>query len=197
MYKGKRENPKTTAGAKRKTVLVVSLVLILTMSIGATIAWLVDTTDPKVNAFTPGFVPPEIDEGFDGDVKEDVTVTNTGNVSAYIRAAIVATWQDDQGNIAPKAPVLGEDYSMTLASGTNWSEKQTDGYYYYKLPVAAGGTTGILIDEAKPLVPYDDYHLVIEIMTQTIQSEGVNSEGKTPVELAWGEAAARLVGAIE
>ena len=52
--------------------------------------------------------------------------------------------------------------------------------------VAAQGTTDVLIDEAEPIAPNGDYHLVIEILTQTIQSEGVDSKGNKPIELAWG-----------
>ena len=196
MYQGKRTSSKSNSRIKRKLAVMVSILLLLSAGFGATIAWLVDNTDDVQNVFTPAEVPPTIAEDFDGEVKQDVNVENTGNVSAYIRAAIVVTWQDADGNVAPETPVPGKDYSISLAEG-NWSAKQDDGYYYYKNAVKAGKTTSALIEEAKQIAEYGDYKLVIEILAQTIQADGVDSNGKTPVELAWGEDAARLVGAIE
>lgn len=202
MYNGKRVNKKTVAGAKRKAALLVSLVLLFTMTIGASVAFLIDATQEEKNVFTPAEVPPTIVETWPDDhlVKQNVKVTNTGNISAYIRAAIVVTWQDSQGNVAPVAPVLGTDYTMTLAEG-NWSAKQDDGYYYYKGAVAANDpdsdtdTTGVLIKEAKQLVDNGEYTLVIEILAQTIQADGISSDGKTPVRIAWGKNAESLVTA--
>lgn len=189
MYNGKRVKSGSTKHFRRSLALAASLVLLMSLGIGATLAWLTDTTKDVENVFTPAAVPPEIEETKPEDndnVKENVKVKNQGNVSAYIRAAIVVTWQDDNGNVAPELPVLNTDYTMTLATGTNWSQKQADGYYYYLEPVAAQGTTDVLIDEAEPIAPNGDYHLVVEILTQTIQSEGVDSKGNKPIELAWG-----------
>ena len=46
--------------------------------------------------------------------KKNVTVTNTGNVDAFIRAAIIVTWKDSAGNIAATVPVEGYDYNLKL-----------------------------------------------------------------------------------
>lgn len=189
MYSGNYSRKKSKKhGHKRITAILLTMVILIAVGIAGTIAYLQTSSADVINEFTPGFVPPEIEEIKPEDnenVKKNVSVKNGGNVSAYVRAAIVATWQNDQGNVAPEVPVLGEDYSMTLASDTNWSGKQGDGYYYYKLPVAAGSSTGILIDAAEPLTEYEGYHLVIEILAQTIQSEGVASNGEKPVYQAW------------
>jgi len=203
MYNGKRVNKKTAARAKRKTALLVSLILLFTMTMGATVAFLIDATQEEKNVFTPAEVPPTIVETWPDDhkVKENVKVTNLGNVDAYIRAAIVVTWQDAQGNVAPVVP--GEDdYTLEISTTGGWSAKQADGYYYYLSPVAANDpksdadTTGVLISRATQDVEKEGYTLSIEILAQTIQVEGTDANGKTPVELAWGEAAAKLVGAI-
>lgn len=66
----------------------------------------------------------------------------------------------------------GTDYSITLAENTKWIQG-ADGYYYYQLPVAPQGSTGVLIEECELLknasVP-DGYHLSVEIVASAIQS---------------------------
>lgn len=190
MYNGKRVNKRTAARAKRKTALLVSLILLFTMTMGATVAFLIDQTQEEKNVFTPAEVPPTIVEKFENNVKENVRVTNLGDVDAYIRAAIVVTWQDTQGNVAPVVP--GEDdYTLEISTTDGWSAKQADGYYYYLSPVAANDpksdadTTGVLISKATQNVEMDGYTLSIEILAQTIQVEGTDAKGNRPIELAW------------
>lgn len=83
-------------------------------------------------------------------------------------------------------------------NANQWVEGN-DGYYYYKEKVEAGKPTDILFTDCKVCpcadIP-DGYSLSIEIMGQSIQADGRDGEGKTPVELAWGTEAAELVGAI-
>jgi len=169
---------------RKAIVMMVSLALVLVMAIGGTLAYLIDSDNSVVNKFLPSDVPNEITEDFDGTVKKDVAVTNNGNVSAFVRAKIVVTWQDASGNVGPTLPVLGTDYSMDIPANTGWV-KQGD-YYYYTQPVAAKATTGVLIAEAKQLAANEGYQLSIDILTQSVQSEGVDDKGNKPVELAWG-----------
>ena len=203
MYNGKRVNPKTAAHAKRKATLLVSLVLILTMGIGATLAFLVDSTDDVENVFEPGRVPPTVVEEFDGDVKNNVAVKNNGNVDAFIRVAVVANWVEVEvdedgdpvlvdgkyvptGNIAPVVPVKDTDYEWTTPEDTKWFYK--DGYYYYSEAVASGENTENLFTNCKleeGVTPPEGYQLSIEILAQTIHAEGMDSEGKRPVEEQW------------
>ena len=80
---------------KKSLLLVAGIVLMLTIAIGGTIAYIVTNTQPVVNTFTPGGVPIEINEKFDGTTKSDVTIKNKGNVPAYIRAKIIVTWKNE------------------------------------------------------------------------------------------------------
>lgn len=186
MYKGKhtRKIPRH----KRLSALAVSLALLLTMGIGATLAWLSDTTPGLVNEFTPVSDPPEVTESFEGTLKKDVQVINKGNIPAYIRAAIVATWQKvdaeghTTGELAPDAPVLGTDYTLTLAD-SGW--QQQGGYHYCLTSVEPSEMTPELIESATQLREKDGYKLVIEILAQTIQSDGTDKWGNKPIELAW------------
>lgn len=161
---------------KRKSLLLVAgIVLMLTIAIGGTIAYLVANTDPVVNTFTPGEVPITIQETFNGTTKSNVYVTNNGNVSAYIRAKIIVTWKDKDGNVSAIKPVLGTDYSMSTGGG--WT-KESDGFYYYSVFVGAGKSTGYLINSCTRIgAPPAGYDLSVEIIAESIQAEGMSVNG--------------------
>lgn len=161
---------------KRLATLLVSLLLVLGVAVGGTVAFLSTRTDSKVNTFTPSEVTCAVTETFENNVKSQVAVKNTGDTTAFIRAAINVTWMSNQDaanqTVSAKVPVKDTDYSITFAKNTNWIQG-ADGYYYYKLPVAPQGSTGVLIGECKlqnnASVP-DGYHLSVEIVASAIQS---------------------------
>lgn len=177
-------------GYKRITGILLSLVLLITAGVVGTIAYIQTSTPDVANTFTPGYVPPVINETKPSEsnnwTKSNVTVTNNGNVAAYIRVAVAATWRDKDGNIAPFSVATG-DYTVTPATPANGWVKHTDGYYYYTQPVAAKDTTLTLFDTVK----YDKnahpgYELHFQIAASTIQADGEDAKGNKPVELAWG-----------
>ncbi len=161
---------------KRLATLLVSLLLVLGVAVGGTVAFLSTRTDSKENTFTPSKVTCEVTETFNNNVKSQVAVKNTGDTTAFIRAAINVTWMSNQDaanqTVSAKVPVKDKDYSITFAKNTNWI-KGADGYYYYQLPVDPQGSTGELIKECKlqenASVP-DGYHLSVEIVASAIQS---------------------------
>ena len=76
-----------------------------------------------------------------GNVKSNVVITNTGNTSGYIRAAVTAYWQKEING--EDVIVKNCDYTNegTLTGpGTDWI-KGDDGYYYYKYGVKGGKAT--------------------------------------------------------
>lgn len=161
---------------KRLATLLVSLLLVLGVAVGGTVAFLSTRTDSKENTFTPSKVTCEVTETFKNNVKSNVAVKNTGDTTAFIRAAINVTWMSNQDaanqTVSAKVPVKDKDYSITFAKNTNWI-KGADGYYYYQLPVDPQVSTGELIKECKlqenASVP-DGYHLSVEIVASAIQS---------------------------
>lgn len=167
---------------KRLATLLVSLLLVLGVAVGGTVAFLSTRTDSKENTFTPSKVTCAVTETFNNNVKSNVAVQNTGDTTAFIRAAINVTWMKDaetgteyeaaDQTVSAKVPVKDTDYSIKLADNTNWIEG-ADGYYYYKLPVDPQDSTGVLIEECKlqnnASVP-DGYHLSVEIVASAIQS---------------------------
>ena len=99
-----------------------------------------------------------ITDQFTSTVKDNVVITNTGNTAAFIRAAIIGQWVDQNGK-----PVFGytnykdglpepaeikswyDDFAnggtyfgtFDTLPGTDWV-KGTDGYFYYTKPVEPG-----------------------------------------------------------
>lgn len=152
--------------------LLASLLLILGVIVGGTIAFLADRSGDVINTFTPSQVTTEVTEVIDGTTKSNVQIKNTGDTEAWIRAAVVVTWQDAAGNVYGKKPVEGTDYSILCGTGWRLGE---DGFYYWLSSVAAGSETGNLIDScttAKTITEGETtYYLAVEIIGSGIQSK--------------------------
>lgn len=165
---------------QKKTLLIGSLALILAITIGGSIAYLLASTEEVSNTFTAATLTTEIDEEIDGNVKNNVKVINKGNIDAYIRAVVVITWQNEEGEVWGTKPVEGMDYEITWTCD-NWF-KASDGFYYYKDPVAPGDSTKILFTGCQlkeNVTPPNGYSLNVEIIGSGIQALGViNIDGE-------------------
>ncbi len=188
MYKGKYEGRHSKANAQRMcgktyhrdklTALILATTLLLAMAIGGTVAWLIAKETPITNTFKPSTVACEVTENFNGTVKSSVNVKNTGDTEAYIRVKLVTYRTNDQGQHIGGTASLP---SFTL--GENWVE--SGGYYYYTLPVAAGGKPASNLTESIPLtttyVDADGGHQSIDVLAEAIQSGPAQAVGQ-----AWG-----------
>ena len=170
---------------KKVILLAVSLLLILSAAIGGTVAYLIDQTGSITNTFTPVKVTPGINENFDRSVKNDVQITNTGDIPAYIRVKVVVTWKDKDDNVYGAAPAPGTDYTWQIP-GTDWV-KDSDGFYYYTKPVPAGEKTSVLLTACQPVAGRAPagYSLSVDIHAQAIQAEPT-----TAVTSAWNNVTA-------
>lgn len=180
MKQGKYSN-----GSRRKLrkpfIVLVSCVLLLGLVIGGTAALLIDKSENVVNKFNPSQVTTYVEETRDGSIKKNVMIKNTGDTTAYIRAAVVVTWQNADGDVYGQVPVLGTDYTIvyktTTEPGANKWIKAADGFYYYTSPVKSvvedkdHCTTDILITSCSPVdgrAP-EGYYLNVEILGSGIQ----------------------------
>lgn len=156
---------------KRNLVLLVSLILVLCLTAGGTLAYLTAQTDSVVNTFTPASSSTTIVEEFNDPVKEYAKVTNTSqdNVTVYIRAQVVVTWKDNDGNVLGETPVPGVDYEVTYPDNTGWFN--VGDYYYYSEKVVKDASTGNLLTNGRALKNKDGYNLSIEILAQSIQAD--------------------------
>lgn len=165
-----------------KGILLTALLVAVCVGIGGTTAYLTDRTPYIVNTLQPGRVPPYITEEFDGLIKRNVRVKNEGNTDAFVRAFTVISWKDREGNIAPEIPTENLDYSIVWAD-SGW--KKLGDYYYCTTAVAPESMTPVLIEKVQQKAEKTGYDLVVDIVAQTIQVKGTDSQGKTPAEIAW------------
>ena len=165
---------------KRMAVLLLAMAALLCAAVGGTTAYLVDVTQPVANTFTVPSLETEIREKFDRAVKNSVRIANTGEIAAYVRAAVVVSWKNAAGHILAQRPVAGRDYSISWTKN-GWIER--GGFFYYTAPVAPGGETGVLFTACRPLqaAPAEGYALHVEIISEAVQAEPVDA-----VRNAWG-----------
>ena len=164
---------------KRTVILLASLTLLMGLTIGSTAAYLITHTSQVTNTFTPAKVSCHITEKFAPDgKKEEVKIKNTGNVDAYIRAKVIISWTDADGNIVP-APFDDPDFT----TGDNWSK--VDNIYYYSLRVAPKDSTTNLINSIAPTGDTKGYRLKVDIIADAIQADGIASSAQD----AWAGAA--------
>ena len=160
---------------QKKLLIIIIAVLVTVMSVtGATIAYIYTETPPVENSFEPVYVSCKVEEQFDGTVKSNVAVRNTGNIDAYVRATFVIMWVADDGSVYGKAPVLGTDYSIVYGS-PKWT-LGSDGFYYYANPVSGGDVTDVLVEaiRIKGTAP-EGYSLVVHVTATAIQSTPANA----------------------
>lgn len=165
-----------------KLILILSsLLLTVCLSIGTTYAYLLSRSETVTNTFTPGTAGNTIEESFENDVKKDVKVKNTGNINAFIRATIIITWQNKEGEVYPVLPEKGTDYDITLNPDNGWFENK--GIYYCKTEVAPGASTPVLIKECTQKIANapKGYGLNVEILSSSVQSLP-----RSAVKDAWG-----------
>ena len=173
MSKHRNQNKKCTV-RRRSIILLVSLLSVIALSIGTTLAFIFTNTSKVENTFNPTRVSCDVTEEFENNIKTNVSIKNTGNTDAYIRAAVIVTWVNNDGNVYATAPQKGTDYTITLADGFSESWLiDKNGFYYCKALVAPDSDTPLLIKECKVIegkTP-EGYHLSVEILASAIQSE--------------------------
>ncbi len=127
--------------------------------------------------------------------KYGILMENTGNVTAYLRCALVANWVYDDPNTAANENVIvsacdifktGKFYKNEdggYGFKNNWLVGD-DGYIYYADPVPAQKATKYSLFheyEAPETTPFKDAHLEIAIALQGVQFD----ESKACVKAAW------------
>lgn len=181
-------------GRAKALLLIASLAVLLTATVGSTAAWLVSKPAAVENNFVPGKVACQVLEDFGTEsgtsVKRNVRVKNTGNTDAYIRVLLVFTWKDDAGNIFSNKPQEGKDYQIVMDDLTDWIMQKSDAglYFYYKKPVAPDAETGKLIDSLRQIAGVTGpengkYKLSVDILADAVQADPPEA-----VEESWGVA---------
>lgn len=156
-------------GRGRLAMMVLSIVLLLGVAIGGTIAWLSTKTTTVTNTFTPAKVTCDVTENFNEDtgVKTNVNVTNTGNIDVYIRVKLVTYRTNDAGQ-----HIGGTAELPKFTPGENWVKYGK--YYYYTLPVAPGKKPADNLADSmtleKSYKDADGGKQALDVMAEAIQS---------------------------
>ena len=171
-------------GRAKALLLIASLAVLLTATVGSTAAWLVSKPAAVENDFVPGKVACEVLEDFGAEsgasVKRNVRVKNTGNTDAYIRVLLVFTWKDKDGNIFSNKPQEGIDYQINMDNMylTDWIMQKSDTgvYFYYKKRVAPSAETGKLIESLYQIdgvtgPENGTYKLSVDILADAVQAD--------------------------
>lgn len=181
MYRDKHEawRSEKTAHKGRLNATIISMVLILTLAVGGTIAFLSTKTDPVVNTFNPSQVTCSVVEDFDGKAKTNVNVENTGDIPAFIRVKLVTYRTNDVGQ-----HIGGTASLPAFTLGTGWVK--CGDYYYYTCPVAPEETPADSLAEVIKLTEnytdVDGGHQSIDVIAEAIQAGP-----EAAVKAAWGD----------
>ena len=163
---------------KKIQLLILSLLVVTTVTVGGTVAYLTTNTDPVVNTFEPSHVTCEVTENFNGETKSNVNVKNTSDIDAYIRVKLVTYRVNDAGQ-----HIGGVAEIPNFTPGDGWVKYGE--YYYYTSPVAkdARPATNLIgsINLTDKYADADGGKQVIEVMAEAIQSEPAAAVGE-----AWG-----------
>ena len=180
-YKARHLQRRHKRRSKKTGMLFLSLLLVIGMVVGGTVAWLSTKSAPITNTFLPSHVSCSVTEEFNGTTKSNVNVINTGDIDAYIRVKLVTYRVNDK-----EQHIGGTAEIPDFKPGAGWV-KNGD-YYYYTKPVAPDEQPETsLIDSITLTDSYDDADdadggkQVIEVMAEAIQSTPAKA-----VTEAWG-----------
>lgn len=179
---------------KKILLALAAAVFLGAAAMGTSLAFLIDQTDAITNQFSGSELTGEIKEDFDYQKKENVRIKNNGDVDAYVRVALVPNWVDDAGNVYGEVLQSGKDYTIVFG-GFGW-EKGGDNFYYCNTKVGPGSETPVLVKLCKPeeltkTAPDGrTLHFELQVIASLIQASPVEA-----VKDAWGDEAAKLVGA--
>lgn len=175
----------------RKPVKVIlSFLLIFTVTVGGTLAYLSTQTDDVVNTFTPSHVDCKVEEVFENNVKSAIKVQNTSDIDAFIRVKLISYRVNDEGKQIGGLAVI-DDFNL----GVGWFEY--DGFYYHKAPVAANDSNPGTYDDMTKNLLTDDTSITLksyEVTTEDpdggkqvieVMAEAIQSKPNAAVEQAW------------
>lgn len=125
-------------------LLVTVLTLVVVLGIGATVAYLHDTTDPVTNRFDPAELNTKIEETVDTDGTKNVVIANTGKSNAYVRARIMVSGIapgnveiTDNSKATQESVEAGQILLVMPQAGVQWQKRgegsldYSDAWYYF------------------------------------------------------------------
>ena len=150
---------------KRAVALLVSLVMLLTAAVGATVAFIIDRSQDVENTFTPSRVACRVvEKTAPAGASKAYTVKNIGDTAAYIRVAVLVNWKNGDGQLYAQAP------EFTVTPGDGW-HLGADGYYYFTKSVAVDAEISeVLLISINSAAPAGYEQLSVEVVASAIQA---------------------------
>lgn len=150
---------------RRATWLTVSCLAAVTMAVPAAAAFFI-SAEEGVNRFSVGVNASRIEEEFGSyeafekgkSYGKEVAVRNEGSVSCYVR--VFAEIEDPDA-----ASVLSVDFNET-----QWTDRQEDGFYYYRELLRPGEKTAPLFTELRAGADIERFRMIV--MSETVQADG-------------------------
>ncbi len=186
MYQGKyAKQParRCRRGRKRASTMLLSLLLLTTLVVSGTLAYITTSTSDVKNVFKPSEVTCQVTEKFDGEKKTEVNVENTSNIDAWLRVKLVTYRVNENGD-----RIGGTAFVPAFTPGDGWVENGE--FYYYTSPVAPDEKPDSNLIDSISLITYDDVdggRQVIEVMAEAFQSVPENA-----VQDSWGVIPSKL-----
>lgn len=175
--------------------IVFAVLLVALLGIGSTIAMFTDT-EKAVNTINIGKGEIVVDEDPVGFSKENVGITNTGDVPVYVRMRVDApqdiSYFDKNGNKKTLITLFNPE------SPADWEYNAVDGYYYYHggspegvvnagerkqlftSVVLADKETGTEAKLTKEDIASIGHLLDITVYGECVQSDNLQIDPKTP-----------------
>ena len=174
MANGNYESRRSRRIGKRKLAMVLSLVLLMAMAIGGTMAFLITRSENVANTFAPGHVGCDVIAHNDGiwTVKPDEDT----NAKVYLRAEVVANYakkEDGATVIHWSQPKIDLENVADESEDTNifgsWS--QIGDYYYFSDEVAPSQKDNVRRFKIVTTgTPPAGYTLQIQVLGEAIQA---------------------------
>ena len=174
--------------SRRSILLTVSVLVLCLAMVGGTVAWITTSTAPVQNVFSLPNADITIEEEFDGQVKRNVRIKNTGDVPVFVRVKVLYTYKDQNGNVLPcNESDVYKDRGSTQRDA--WKEDQHN-TFYYRATLQPGEVTGALyetIQLMEGVTPPEGYTLDVHVIAQCVQAEGTKLVDGQEVPMAIAE----------
>ena len=119
----------------------------------------------------------------DKSVKSNLSITNTGTVTTYVRTMLYGEWvaiNDNDEEVVVAMWNMSKDGVFANFNTTDWLYSETDGFYYYKHPLPVGAEAADLFEtyELNTVPPVIDAELRLCVASQTVSTTNIGN--------AWG-----------
>lgn len=158
---------------KRK-IIVISLALIMILAIaGGSMAWQTNKSEERKNEFKVGTVNVKVVESglkniskvAEGTYDKNIRVESLGTKRTYVRVRLIPEWNE------PSLPV--SNVKFNLSSNGHWTNRQLDGYYYFKYYLTEDQLTSLLLESLTftDLDPeYEGADFTLKIVAEGVQT---------------------------